>query len=769
MLWVFCFNEAMRLPTAKATPWIIACGVLLLVCLAEFVPDWAPGLNLARRLEWMSYDWRVRIAAHDTSAIATNLGAVFISDDSIGVLSEGTLGFSYGLYWPRHLYGRVVRELATQGATVVGFDIAFGDLRPDHADILTLHNERFGSDAFFAREMGKAGNVVLAAVREFVPADIFRKEAAALGDISTVVDEDGILRRVRAWADYRIWHPAIREAAHLEGVDLSRVTVDERGACQCVMHGTNAPLPFRLVVDARNQFNVTNFIQTVLQKEAPAGLPEHALAFEDVRVWNMGLVLAARGLGLDLEHATVDRSRGCIVINGPAGASRVIPVDSQGRFLIDWAMPARDNRLTTAAFEELLARDILRENGLTNETPDLFRNKLVMVGSTATGKDLRDQVATSLEPDTFGVSQHWNVANMILMNRFIQTPHRVWTLCLLITLGAIATWLNTRASVLWASWWVLSLMGGWVLLTIWLFTRSRLWMPMVLPVGGALLLTHLAMITYRVIFEQQERRRVRGVFARLVSPDVVNVLLKEEHLSLGGARRNLTVYFADVRGFTELTDISQDKAEEYARQQGLGKVAMERVYDDQAREVLSTVNEYLGAVAGIVKKHNGTLDKYIGDCVMAFWGAPTPNEQHALCCVRAAIDAQRAIQKLNQDREAENQRRELENQERARAGQPALALLPLLSMGTGINTGMVTVGLMGSDAHILNYTIFGREVNLASRLEGVSGRGRIIIGENTFHEIQRDDPVLAATCRELEPVTVKGIRRPVRIFEVPWK
>lgn len=769
MLWVFCFTETMRLPTAKATPWILAMGVLLLVCLAEFVPDWAPALNLVRRLEWMTYDGRVRMASHDASAVATNLGAVFISDDSIGVLSEGTLGFSYGLYWPRHLYGRVVRELATQGATAVGFDIAFGDLRPDHADILTLKNERFGSDAFFAHQMGKASNVVLAAVREFVPADVFRKEAAALGDISTVVDEDGILRRVRAYADYRIWHPVIREAAHLEGVDLSRVSLDDRGAFQCLARGTNAPLPFKLVVDAQNQFNVAHFIQTVLQKEAPGGLPERAPAYEDVRVWNMGLVLAARGLGLDLAHAIVDRARSRIELHGAAGMSRFIPVDSQGRFLIDWAMPTTDTRLTVAAFEELLARDILRENGLTNETPDLFKGRLVVVGSTATGKDLRDQVATSLEPDTFGMSQHWNVANMILMNRFIQTPHRVWTLCLLITLGAIVTWLNTRSSVLWASWWVACLAAGWILLAIWLFTRFKLWMPIVLPVGGALLMTHLAMITHRVIFEQQERRRVKGVFARLVSPDVVNVLLKEEHLALGGARRHLTVYFADVRGFTELTDVSQDKAEEHARQQGLEKVEIERYYDDQAREVLRTVNEYLGAVAEIVKKHKGTLDKYIGDCVMAFWGAPTPNDQHALCCVRAAIDAQRAIQQLNQEREVENQRRDQENQVRARTNQPALSLLPLLSMGTGINTGMVTVGLMGSDAHILNYTIFGREVNLASRLEGVSGHGRIIIGENTFREIQRDDPVLAATCRELDPVTVKGIRRSVRIFEVPWK
>ena len=171
----------------------------------------------------------------------------------------------------------------------------------------------------------------------------------------------------------------------------------------------------------------------------------------------------------------------------------------------------------------------------------------------------------------------------------------------------------------------------------------------------------------------------------------------------------------------------------------------------------------------MVKQHEGTLDKYIGDCVMAFWGAPTPNAQHALSCVRAAIDAQRGIHELNEIRAAENRRTEEENKTRQAAGEPLKPLLALLALGSGINTGLATVGLMGSDAHILNYTVFGRDVNLASRLEGVSGRGRIIISEATHAMLRRDDPTLAATCVELPPVEVKGFREAVRIYEVPWR
>jgi len=134
-----------------------------------------------------------------------------------------------------------------------------------------------------------------------------------------------------------------------------------------------------------------------------------------------------------------------------------------------------------------------------------------------------------------------------------------------------------------------------------------------------------------------------------------------------------------------------------------------------------------------------------------------------------AIDAQRAISELNQEREKQNKLIEIENRARASAGLPVKSPLALLTLGTGINTGPVTVGLMGSDAHLVNYTVFGREVNLASRLESVSGRGRIVISEGTLLELRRDDPALAARCVELEPATPKGFQKPVRNFEVPWQ
>jgi len=159
---------------------------------------------------------------------------------------------------------------------------------------------------------------------------------------------------------------------------------------------------------------------------------------------------------------------------------------------------------------------------------------------------------------------------------------------------------------------------------------------------------------------------------------------------------------------------------------------------------------------------------------MAFWGAPTPNPRHASACVRAAMQAQRAIYELNRERLAENQRRQAENGARVATGLPSLPLLPILFLGTGINTGMATVGLMGAESKAVvrqgSYTVFGREVNLASRLEGRSGRGRILVTEATFERLKSEEPALAATCVALPPISdLKGFRGSIHIYEVPWR
>jgi len=705
--------------------------------------------GLFERLELVSYDLRVRSAEQSSGVCATNLGFIYVDDATISAVKHRLLGPPYGLHWPRHIYGLLVEEANREGAETLAFDILFGELRPDLGGLLR-GNRVIDSDVFLAEQMRAAGDVLIASEPGLVPPALFLTNAAGLGDITTDKDPDGVLRRVRAFRDYRLWHAAFREveADPDYGVDLSKARVEPGWVVLPRSEGDDIRVP----LDADGMFSLADFYGESL----PDGVPARALPCRVQRVWHMGVLLAAQALGLDLETAEVDLDHGRIVLEGD-GVRRVLPVDRQGRFYIDWSIPVNDSRLLQEPAVNLLRRNVALQQGLLADPPHHWTGKLVVIGSTATGNDLSDTGATPLDKNTFLVSKHWNVANSIIVDRFIRRGTPLQEALLICVAGALAGLVALQLRPLTALAVTSAGAAGYVLLAFGLYTQERVWLPIVLPVmAGASV--HALITTWRVVFEQREQRRVKSVFSKVVSPNVVSELLDAKELALGGARREITVFFADVRGFTALTDQAQQAVVEEVAKQGLGGEEARALHNRQARETLNTVNLYLALVADEVKKHQGTLDKYIGDCVMAFWGAPTPNPQHALFCVRAAIDAQRAIDRVNTARAQAN-----------RAAGGSSNPLPLLSLGTGINTGEATVGLMGSDAHILNYTVFGREVNVASRLEGVSGRGRIIISEATYQHLLREDGRLAATCVGLEPVTVKGIRESVKIYEVPWR
>lgn len=762
-----------KLNKLKRAPIFIAAGVIGLVCAAQV---WWPGLF--ERLERMTYDWRARQGVKYSPLIATNLGFVSISDQTIAAVREGLVNDTpYGLKWPRHIYGRVARELANQGAKAVAFDVLFAELRPDHAPILLDGQETpVESDDFFAMQIKRAGNVILAAEQGITPPSLFRNAAVALGDITADKDFDGILRRANAFRTYRKWHQAFRqiEADPDMGVDLSQAYTESN---QIVLPRSEGLPPIKFPLDKDGNFDLADFVGPNI----PARMARYAKPFTSERVWHMGIVLAARGLGLDLTNALVELDKGRITLRGTNGIERVIPVDHEGYFYINWCLKTGKENLTQEPFEGLLAQYQARLPGNSNQLVRFlsqrwdnkkvdWRNKLVVVGSSAVGNDLTDRGATPLAKDTLLVSKHWNVANSVLTGQFVRRSSLPVNLGLIIVLGMVAAYLTWTFRSYVALFWVLMTAAAYIALATYIYIRFRYWLPVVSPVVGGQMVTYVTLLAYLIIFEQAERRRLRSVFTKVVSPDVVAELeaMDAEKLALSGARRSVTVLFADIRGFTEMTDVGREKAEDYIREHNLTGDEAEAVRDKQASETLDTVNEYLTIVAESVLKHKGTVDKFIGDCVMAFWGAPIANPKHALCCVQAAMEAQRSIYRLNQEREVENRRREAENLRLAAEGKPLLPLLPTLVLGSGINTGVVTVGLMGSE-QMLNYTVFGRDVNLASRLESVSGRGRIIISEATLAEMIQDDPTLALSCKELPPEKVKGFRLPIKIYEVPWR
>jgi len=481
----------------KRTPLLLAVAVLAFVCGLRLA-----GLDFFERLERMTYDLRARTALHVTAPVATNLAFVAIGEDSIKAVKNGyidsdksqKIGFHFGLYWPREVYGRLVDELSEQGAQVVAFDVLFSELRPDHPSVQMTDGGFLENDEYFARQMRRADNVILADTGDAPLPELFATNALILGDITTDRDSDGVLRRVRAFRDYRRWHPLFQKAANEFGLELAdskfvpgKVILPQTGTTNAV----------EVPVDAETNFTLAAFVGDKL----PPGTPSKAKAFNDRRVWQMGIVLAARELKLDLENAQVDLPRGKIVLRGANGIERAIPVDQDGYFQIDWRLTPNDPHLLQAPVESLLAQNFRRLNGETNNLRDEFRGKLVIVGSAAQGSDLSDRGATPLQRDTFLVSKHWNVANSIITGQFIRRASPPLELALIVLLGALAAFLTWQLRASMAAGAVLLLAALYTALAFFAFIQFRFWLPLVFPIAGAMLIEHVMIIAYCVVFE----------------------------------------------------------------------------------------------------------------------------------------------------------------------------------------------------------------------------------------------------------------------------
>jgi adenylate cyclase len=237
----------------------------------------------------------------------------------------------------------------------------------------------------------------------------------------------------------------------------------------------------------------------------------------------------------------------------------------------------------------------------------------------------------------------------------------------------------------------------------------------------------LGQTIYRLLTEEKEKRKIRGMFAQYVNPEVVTSLMADpDKLQLGGEDRELTVMFSDIRGFTTISE------------------------QLQPQQLVLLLNEYLTKMTDILFDYRGTLDKYIGDAVMAFWGAPIEIKSHAILACDAALKMMDEVHALN---------------ERLRTDPEFVVFKDKglsIDIGIGLNSGTMTVGNMGSLVR-KNYTIMGDNVNLGSRLEGVNKvyGTNIIVNESTY-EIVKDHFIT----RELDLIRVKGKKLPVRIYEL---
>jgi adenylate cyclase len=424
-------------------------------------------------------------------------------------------------------------------------------------------------------------------------------------------------------------------------------------------------------------------------------------------------------LTLDLLR-TLTGAGAILIRTDEAGISSValpgfdLPTDRNGRIWIHFS-PHMKARYVSA-------RDVIEGK----VAPEKFAGKLALIGTSAIG--LLDVKTTPIDPAMPGVEVHAQLLEAMLSGSLLAAPSYAIVVELgaalvggaaLAVLAPLASALMLFASALIAA--ALVVAGSWIA-----FSNYQMLFDATFPlitVGSVY--TSLAVIGY--FREQVDRRRIRSAFAQYLSPTLVERLAQSrKQLVLGGEDRVITVLFSDVRGFTTISE----------------------TYKDDPHGLTTLMNRLLTPLTNVIIARNGTIDKYIGDAVMAFWNAPLDDPAQEGHACHAALDMLESVEALNRERERE-------------AAAAGTRFLPI-TIGIGINTGRSTVGNMGSDLRF-QYTAMGDTVNLASRLEGqTKGHGiSTIIGSRTAAAVSDEFALI-----EIESVRVKGKSEPEVIYTI---
>ena len=388
----------------------------------------------------------------------------------------------------------------------------------------------------------------------------------------------------------------------------------------------------------------------------------------------------------------------------------VIPIDYYGQMLINFV-----GALYSFQDEDLY--DVA--NDWTEETASQFENTIFLIAMYyATGIGAAKDTHLSPHGEMSGIEHHAHTLNTILNQDFIRESSKFLNLFLILffglTVGVLQHRLHTAASF--GLWFFMSVI--YLVLAFTLFFKFNFIIPVTTPLI-TMSFVFVGIIGYKILTEEENVKYIRNTFSKFVSKDVVDELLRDpDKIALGGSRKEITVFFSDVRGFTTLSEALSPE------------------------DLVKLLNEYLSVMTNVIIDFKGTIDKYMGDAIMAFWGAPINMEDHAYYACVSAIVQLNKLKELQADWKSRN--------------------LPSIDIGIGLNTGPAVVGNMGS-SHRMDYTCMGDTVNLGSRLEGSNKMyaTRIIISEYTYERVKE-----RVYARELDLVKVKGKNQPVRIYEL---
>jgi len=392
---------------------------------------------------------------------------------------------------------------------------------------------------------------------------------------------------------------------------------------------------------------------------------------------------------------------------------RVVPLDSGGKMIINYSGPAK-------TFKTIPYYQVFK--GLVD--PGVFRDAIVFVGATAevlhdtfhtpfTWKPFLDEEVAQPVP---GVEIHASTVETILNGNYIREFAWPFRYLLILGLGAIVSLVTIRSTALASLATTMASGLALVLVAVYMFMARREFLEFV-PALYGIALAFVGVQAYRASVERRERQRLRGTFSRYVSPHVLNAVLSRPP-EMGGQVRNVTILFSDIRGFTTLSE----------------KLSPE--------EIVERLNEYLTAMVDQVLKHDGTLDKFVGDAIMAVYNSPMDQDDHALRAVSTAWHMSQRLNELQQKWVAENK--------------------PVINIGIGMNTGEVVAGNMGSPQR-MEFTVIGDNVNLASRMESLTKEVgcRILMSDSTYNDVKDYVEV-----REHPPLRVKGKEKPVKVYEL---
>jgi len=631
---------------------------------------------------------------------------------SIVGLDETTLHRIGAFPIPRDAYARLIERLSAGGARIIAFDADFptpeknsavealkelqAEIGP-HADPRILAHVRSAeskkdNDAILAAAIAKAGNVILGHI-------FLSRERAAETDPKAAEEYYNTL-----WG--QPFPQMVKATRKGEDFQVSQAWEKAKGQIAWGIEPNIPPL-----AEAAKSYG---FLNANADPDGTFRRGTLLIRYQDLDYFP-SLAFQAVKLYQGIANEQVAGYMGSGGLEGIELGPRRIVTAPDGTISINYAGPYN-------TFPHYSMVDVME-----GKVPaSAFRDGLVLVGPTALGiGDIRN---TPFEEDTafMGVEIQANIMDNLLhagepgRSYLHRGPNQDATdLAIIVGFGLVMGYVFARVRPLLAMASLLLTLVAFSLFVYFAFKHWDLWLSFAIP-AATLMLDYAGITTYRMVFEEREKRRIRKSFSQYVSPKVIQLIEEEpaKYLHPGGEMKELTVMFSDIRSFTTISESLTPN------------------------ELVLLLNEYLGAMTEIIFRRVGTLDKYIGDAIMAFWGSPIPQEDHARQACATALEMQRRLRELNKKWATQGRKQ--------------------LAIGVGVNTGPMSVGNMGSPQR-LAWTVMGDNVNLASRLEGINKQYHtgIVISESTRQQVAD-----AFVERELDRIRVKGKLHPVKIYEL---